>query len=199
MLHYEGYVGGWLDTSIRDFLESFPWRSRNAAFALVTCLDSNANPASLLVSNKALHGAPNGAKRLDNGLLLPSKLLQEPGFRNDLFFGFDEVWFFPDDRIEPKPNAASIVGPGRINQSKLENLGRWISTNRCSLALGDGDGLNVIVKAQGLARYLIGQPLFQPEPTFHVTEFVKVDEEQRGRTVAAVKNVFGAPQGQPAH
>ena len=69
--------------------------------------------------------------------------------RDRLFFGFDEIWFFPSDRVAPKPESVWIVGPKRIDQTKLDRLGPWMSDTGCSLALGDGAGLNVIVKARG--------------------------------------------------
>jgi hypothetical protein len=37
--------------------------------------------------------------------------------------------------------------------------------NKCSLGLGDGVGLNLIVKASGLVRKIIAHSLLQPEPT----------------------------------
>ena len=47
----------------------------------------------------------------------------------------------------------------------MNKLGKWMLANHCSLALGDGEGLNVIVKAMGLVRYLIGHSQSQSPPT----------------------------------
>ena len=60
-----------------------------------------------------------------------------------------------------------------MDQQRLDELGRWLSTNSCSLWLGDGEGLNFIVKAQGLAKYLLGHSIEQPEST--MTPFETAD------------------------
>src|SRR5207247_1030233 len=95
---------------------------------------------------------------------LPTKLLLEANARSRLFFGFDELWLFPQDGIQPKPDSAVLVGPGRMAQKRLGELGKWLNRNQCSLALGDGEGLNFIVKARGLVGALLGHSLEQPEP-----------------------------------
>ncbi len=179
MVHYQDYVAGWLDSSIHDFLGALPRNSDDStAFALITCLDSNLDLTSLLKRSPELQAAMNGAKPFKKGLLVPAKLLQKASLRNLLFVGFDEIWFFPSDRIEPKPHSTWIIGPNRIDQAKLDKLGCWMVENDCSLALGDGDGLNVIVKAQGLVKYLIAHSLYQPEPTFQMDELWVQDEEK---------------------
>ena len=52
-----------------------------------------------------------------------------------------------------------------IDQAKIDQLGDWMLMNGCSLALGDGDGLNFIMKAQGLVKYLLAHSLTQPATT----------------------------------
>jgi hypothetical protein len=163
LVHYEGYVAGWLDTSIHDFLARIPGKSGRAAFALITCLDSDPNPAAILKKDSQLRALLNGVKILRNALLVPSRLLEQQNVRDTLFSGFDEVWFFRSETVKPKPNATSIVGPNRIDQSKLDLLGPWLDANQCSLALGDGCGLNLIVKAHGLVREVVAKSLYQPE------------------------------------
>jgi hypothetical protein len=134
----------------------------------------------LLKKSSKLKAALHGAKALRKGLLLPSCLLDSAEVRNQVFFGFDEVWFFPTDKIKPKPESAWIVGPSRIDQAKLDKLGTWMTENDCSLALGDGDGLNVIVKSHGFAKHVIAHSMSQPEPTLSKSGFWKEDvEDQR--------------------
>ncbi len=179
MVHYNEYVAGWLDGSIGDFLTELPRSSESVAYALITCLDSSFDPASLLRKNSSLRSAMNGVKTLKKSVIVPLKLLQRAGLRDQLFVGFDEVWFFPTDQIEPKPDSTSIVGPNRIDQRTLDKLGSWMGANACSLALGDGAGLNIIVKAHGLVKYVIGHSLSQPEPTFQMSKLWVEDEEKK--------------------
>jgi hypothetical protein len=57
-----------------------------------------------------------------------------------------------------------------------------MGANGCSLALGDGGGLNIIVKAHGLMKYVIAHSLSQPEPTFQMSELWVQDEEKKSST-----------------
>jgi len=180
MVGYKKYVAGWLDTSIRDFLARIPAKTaRAAAYVLLTTLDSDPDPAALFKKSPQLRTLLKGGKALKNGLLLPSQLLQEPHVLDGLFSGFDELWFFPSSNVKPKPSVASIVGPNRIDQPKLDLLGSWISENECSLALGDGTGLNLIVKADGLVRQVIAKSLYQPEPSQELHPLWVEDEEKK--------------------
>jgi hypothetical protein len=164
MVLYKDYVAGWLDSSIHDFLEVLSPNLASTKYALITCLDSNLDPASLREKSPELKSISRETQPLGQGLLLPTELLLQADSRNQLLFGFDELWFFPSKRIEPKPDSAWLVGPARIDQMKLNKLGRWMSRSNCSLALGDGDGLNFIIKAQGLVKYLLGHSIEQPQP-----------------------------------
>lgn len=165
MVQYRDYVAGWLDSSIHDFLENVPGPSASMSFSLITCLDSNPAPAFLLDSTPEWTALDGSAKVLGTGILLPTAVMLRAAADQRIFHGFDEVWFFPHDRLEPKPDAPSLVGPRRLDQKKLDRLGSWMAENGCSLALGDGEGLNLIVKARGLMKYLLASSLHQPEPT----------------------------------
>jgi hypothetical protein len=165
LVHYKDYVAGWLDSSIHDFLAHFPRASKRMDFALITSLDSNLTPSALLGKSPELKSISHVAKPLKAGILVPTAQMLEADASNQIFFGFDEVWFFSDFKIEAKPDLAWLVGPNRIDQTKLNKLGSWMTNNGCSLALGDGDGLNFIAKARGLVKYLIAYSMSQPQPT----------------------------------
>jgi hypothetical protein len=165
ILTYKRYVAGWLDSSIHDFLEALPPTSSSMKYALITCLDSNSNPSSLLEKSPELKSISRRLQVVGQGLLLPTELLLATDCRNQIFFGFDEVWFFPNKRIQPKPESASLVGPARLNQSRFKKLGKWIVDNSCSLALGGGEGLNFVVPASGLAMFMLGYSIEQREPS----------------------------------
>lgn len=161
-------VTGWLESSVHDFLEQFPFGSADTAFALITCLDSNPSPAELLeTSPPSLRAILRRAKPLHGGLLLRSNALKAPRALDELFVGFDEVWFFPTNDVEPKPKSVFIVGPDRIDKNALNKLRIWMRRNNCSLGLGDGCGLNVIVKADGIARNIIAHSMSQPVPSIN--------------------------------
>jgi hypothetical protein len=173
MVKVKDYVAGWLDSSIHDFLPVLPAASASARYALITCLDSNDEPRALLDKSPEFKRLAAQTKPLGKGLLLPTKSLAAADADGQVFFGFDEVWFFPGADIDPKPDSGSLVGPTRIDKRRLAALEEWMSANACSLALGDGEGLNFIVKAKGLVACLLAHSLDQPEPV--VTPFETAD------------------------
>jgi hypothetical protein len=169
-VQYKDYVAGWLDSSIPDFLELLPEAPPGMGFALVTCLDSNLNPASLVRRSPELRSLAGKARRVGKAILLPSDLLLEANAKATIFHGFDEVWFFPSDDIDPKPDVAWLVGPRRVDRPKLRALGPWLSKHNCTLGLGDGEGLNVIVKGGDVAKHLVAHSLSQPQHAAGGTE-----------------------------
>jgi hypothetical protein len=91
-------------------------------YALITCLDSDPTPASLCDTSCHLKPLVGKLQSFGSGLLIPTELLLENEKDNQIFFGFDEVWFFPDKRIEPKPESMRLVGPTRLDQESFEGL-----------------------------------------------------------------------------
>jgi hypothetical protein len=124
------YVTGWLDSTVHDFLETSFAPSSNTKFALITCLDSNLQPADMLASSPELSALKPDAQTIGSALLVPtSTLLRLPR----VFYGFDEVWFFPSKDVLPKPSDFSLVGPKRIDPVRLQVLEPWMTSQRASL------------------------------------------------------------------
>ena len=161
---YKDYVAGWLDSSIHDFLGVLSPSAASTKYALITCLDSNPNPALLRNKSPELKPLAKSVEVLGTGLLVRTEVLLEADARHQIFFGFDEVWFFPTKAIEPKPESLTLVGPARLSQSRFNKIGKWITDNSCSMALGGGEGLNFVVPAHGLVKFLLGYSIEQPEP-----------------------------------
>src|SRR5438270_9517958 len=100
IVSYKDYVAGWFDSSIHDFLEVLTPGASSTKYALITCLDSNLNPAALLHKSPELKSLASKVQILGKGLLMPTELLLETKSNNRIFFGFDEVWFFPTKSIQ---------------------------------------------------------------------------------------------------
>jgi hypothetical protein len=161
---YKDYVAGWLDSSIHDFLEVLSPSAASTKYALITCLVSNPNPASLSNMSPELKTIAKSTEISGTGLLVRTDVLLEADSRKPIFFGFDEVWFFPNKNITPKPTTFTLLGPARLTQARFNKLGKWMSDNSCSMALGGGEGLNFVVQARGLGKFLLGYSIEQPEP-----------------------------------
>lgn len=126
------------DYSINDFLTNF--KSDLPPYVLITSLDSETD------LTKIINLPTKPIKTIGKGLLfLTSELPKE------IFFGFDEIWFFYDENIPEKPEIISIVGPNPIREN--QNLIDWMDQSNCYLGLGDGEGLN----------YILRYPILQPE------------------------------------
>ena len=181
MISQKNYVAGWFDSSIGDFLKVCPRTFDSMRYALITCLDSNTEPVSLLGTSPVFRSMEREVHALGDGLLMPTKLLLADDRYNQVFFGFDEVWFFPKEISHPKPAGASLVGPNRVDQERLGKFDTWMSENACSLALGDGYGLNLVAKAQGLMKYVLGHSIEQAPPnvTFLTSPVGGASERER--------------------
>jgi hypothetical protein len=149
------YLAGWIDTSIHDFLLKIADPTASMAHALITCVDSESDPASLLDKSKHFKSLHGKCQIVGQGILLTTRQLLSVEKANRIFFGFDEVWFFPDAEISPKPSGFDITGPDQINSNDISQHGEWLRSNKCSLGLGDGTGMNFCLKVRGVARYIV--------------------------------------------
>src|SRR5260370_37596148 len=75
IVSYKDYVAGWLDSSLHDFLEVLSPNAASTKYALITCLVSNPNPASLCEKSPELKSIASKAQILGGGLLLPTDAL----------------------------------------------------------------------------------------------------------------------------
>jgi hypothetical protein len=165
MIAYEDYVAGWISSSIHEFLKIVPASAASMRYTLVTCLDSELRPRDFFENGGGgVELVAREAIPVGDGLVIPTKRLLAAESEHQMFFGFDELWFFPSSDIQPKPRSAWLVGPERINQAKLDQLGAWMLRNSCALALGDGEGLNFVTKARGLVKHVLAHTMEQPRP-----------------------------------
>lgn len=138
----------WLDSSICQFLQSLPENLPNIEFALITRLGSE-SPAELFNKSPEIQNSLQKVDLVGDGLLVRTNTLGK-----SIFSEFDEVFFFKDKVSIPKPSDVSIVGPNKISQVAMDKLSPWMENTSCTMALGDGEGLNVIVRDRNLMRYL---------------------------------------------
>jgi len=156
-LQTEPYCAGWLDSSVHDFLADVETPPNSMKYALITCLDSCNDVASMLGKSESLCPLLPHVQAIGNGVLVSTKRLLAADRRQRIFFGFDEIWFFPRPAVETKPTQLWLTGPSELSGSLPAELVRWMDRSRCSLGLGDGTGLNFVAKLSGVARCLVSE------------------------------------------
>jgi hypothetical protein len=149
------YTFGFLEGNIHDFLLAIDRPPAGMKYALITTLDSCSDVARLLKTSEALTPLRDKASVVGAGLLLSTRHLLRAEQERRIFYGFDEVWFMPRQIIRPKPPDLTLVGPGRPSEATIASRADWLKASGCSLALGDGTGLNFVVKASGPSKLLL--------------------------------------------
>jgi hypothetical protein len=155
MLKTQTYTTGWIDSSIHTFLADIRVLPQNMAYALITCLDSCFDLPSIVNKNPALSDLQSHGRIIGKGFAITTRKLLAVEQKQRIFYGFDEVWFFPHFNIEPKPPKICITGPMDLPEKLPNTLVRWMEGSKCSLGLGDGTGLNFVVKLAGIAKHIV--------------------------------------------
>ncbi|HVA47777.1 MAG TPA: hypothetical protein VNH11_15520 [Pirellulales bacterium] len=150
------YTAGWIGTTIHNFLSDLE-PATAIAYALITCLDSSVDLAPVVERNAALRELRKRGELhlLGKGFFLKTRGLLKLNRESRLFFGFDELWLCSRAPVAPKPDDLFITGPDRISDQALDRLSLWMPHNHCSLALGDGTGMNFCAKLTGIAKYVV--------------------------------------------
>jgi hypothetical protein len=155
MSKHADYMAGWIDTTIHDFLSEIDEPTSSMGYALITSLDSSTDIPALLEKSKHLSALQGKHQVVGTGIVVSTRQLLLAQKKNRVFFGFDEVWFFPHADISPKPDGLAIVGPEPIGAQEMEEHDEWLRSNNCSLGLGDGAGMNFCLKVRGVARFIV--------------------------------------------
>lgn len=153
------YIAGWIDSSIHDFLGEIDSIPAGMRYTLITCLDSCFDLPLLLKKSSALGALRRDGTTLGRGFLVRTSRLLTAERKQRVFFGFDEVFFFPQRPSKRKPESIILTGPARIGQPLPTKVKTWMSQSRCNLALGDGTGLNFIARLSGIAKHLLAHRL----------------------------------------
>jgi hypothetical protein len=163
----KNYSSGWIDSSIHQFLSEIQRHPTSMTYALITCIDSCFDVSSMMTSSSGLSKLNRDAKCVGKGVVVPTKKLLSIDRDDRIFFGFDEVWFFPQARVSPKPDNICLTGPSEQPIDLSSNIVTWMSRNKCTLGLGDGTGLNFVARFTGIAKYIVnewGASMRRPEP-----------------------------------
>ena len=149
------YIAGWIDSTIHDFIVGIEEPTASMRYALITCLDSSFDVRSMLEQSKHLKSVRGKCQLVGQGILLSTRQLLAAERVDRIFFGFDEVWFFPTSHAEPKPENLILTGPEKVSPQEIDQFTHWMLSSKCSLGLGDGVGMNYCLRVRGVARYIV--------------------------------------------
>lgn len=149
------YIAGWIDTTVHQFLVEMDRPSVGMRYALITSLDSNPDVAAIAGVSKHLADLEGKFQPVGRGILMATSDLLATEYQSRMFFGFDEVWFFPHANITSKPEDLSITAPCSIGPEQIRRSAEWLTTNKCSLGLGDGLGMNYCLRIKGAAKHIL--------------------------------------------
>ena len=92
---------------------------------------------------------------LDGAILVGTDVLLEMDRRtHDVFVGFDEVFLFetqPDEVPPPEVVLTSELPLTEQPAELLQAMSDWMSRSGCSVAMGDGCGVNIITVDREIA------------------------------------------------
>ena len=155
MLKTEEYSTGWIDSTIHAFLAEINSPPANMSYALITGIDSCFDLPYIIARSLSLKELGPKGHIIGKGLIVETKKLLTAEHKKPIFFGFDEIWFFPKRNIQPKPDKIFITRPKDLLEGLPEELVEWMDNNKCSLGLGDGIGLKFVARLTGIAKYLV--------------------------------------------
>jgi hypothetical protein len=147
-------IVGWVDTSIRDLLRADTSELTRFTYWLVTSIDSTTD-LTRHATAQAIVAQHASCAFLGQGVLIPGKAVASIAAHFDLFNGFDEAWLFAIKPDTSKPAGLSTVAPLNLGSDAVPPLlASWMKQSTCSLALGDGVGLNYATTSEPTARLL---------------------------------------------
>jgi hypothetical protein len=133
---------GIFDTAIPDVLQSLGTYLPDFDQVLVRVLDSGLDPNAIY---RAMANADIPVERTPLGVVLSHDVLSK-ALDIPMFFGFDELWFLQTGSV--LKNLPLDVGltsdSGPLSKTDVERIGELMNQLHCSLALGDGCGLNCV-------------------------------------------------------
>jgi len=152
------YLGGWIDSSVHLFLSHSREHISRFRYALITCLDSHTDIGDIIDKSRHLKTLAGVAEIVNKSLRVTTAQLLEANHKERIFFGFDEVWFSHTKSFTLKPRSAWLTGPNETHHHLPGELIRWMNDSQCMLGIGDGTGLNYVVKISGVAeRCILGE------------------------------------------
>jgi len=101
---------------------------KDASWTLISCIDSDTKPASLLGKSPELN-------KVSSLVALGDNILSPVIPKDEIFFGYDEVWFSSSKILEPCP-FSGILTSERPDYKKIIP---WLLKNKIIMGIGENN------------------------------------------------------------
>jgi hypothetical protein len=161
-----GFIAAWHpEANIPYFVEQSESLLAKLPFALITCVDSNPEPALTSKIHDEFASARVDYQQIGPYFFTPTVTV--PRLIDSLLTGFDEVWF-----LSAVPESATAAPLRLTSESPITDqwplpndlarkLKEWLDRNHAILGVGDGVGLNTLTTDPEIARE-IDSALIEP-------------------------------------
>ena len=155
---YFGWQGNGSLTSVTQFVLHKPDLVSQFQYATISCVDSNRSQwlhSTFPAYARDRNGEEVKYQLVQDGILISGKSLCKIVLNEDLFSGFDEVWFSEEKPIMPKPTDVTLTAEIPITDARNSEvrlmIAEWITKSKYVLGLGDGNGLNYVTVDESIA------------------------------------------------
>jgi hypothetical protein len=156
MMEGPRFFAGSIDSSVHEFLSELSEIPSGMSFALVTCIDSNPDLPALLKVSPELRQISRQGRIVGSAFLIGTRRLLAADRSQRIFFGFDEIFFFHDRPVASPPKPGLLTSPD-LGEETSRELSSWMQRHRSTLAIGDGAGLNYLIRLSGVARLIVSK------------------------------------------
>ena len=128
------YNGAYLPDYVRahsEVIRTTPW-------AMIVCLDSSYDMTAFPSDEPIFQFRRQEVLMVEGAVAFSGVHLLELLDRFEVFFGFDEVWFFSERPVHAVPGELSLQGPFVPELFDLQAAGSWMRENQALAGVGDG-------------------------------------------------------------
>jgi len=141
-------VGRLPECSVRAWLEEHQVTVARLPFILISTIDSNRPVADMPWAVAKGRSDPGWA--LSTSPLVISGSSTVELLDQNLFTGFDELWVPAQMPVTDPPDDANLVAPRALDVEVPPAVLAWLTLSGCRLGVGDGEGMNYVVRDSDL-------------------------------------------------
>ena len=147
------HVGRVAHLTVRDWLAANASRIRDLPYVLISSIDGDTQVSDMRWVTARRLDAPDWALSL-SPLVISGASTVDLLADNNLFTGFDELWIPSGLPVVQPPDEARLVAPLELDTEVPTEVLAWLKNSRCRLGVGDGYGMNYVVRDLALGRDL---------------------------------------------